>query len=73
MIDGLACEAVGNLATWAIMAREYFFFTKAVIVAVICRALEVVTRLSIPDHLPFMASPTNQFLELKNGFKVSVS
>ena len=68
MIDGLTCKAIRNLATWAVMALKYFFLAKAVKVAVVCGALEVVTRLSIPDHLPLMASPTDQFLELKNSF-----
>ena len=72
VINGLAFEAVGNLAAWAVMALDYIFLAKAVIVAVICGALNVVTRLSIPDHLPLMASPTNQFLKLKDNFKVSV-
>ena len=72
VIDGLTCEAIRNLATWAVMALKYFFLAKAVKVAVVCRAFEVVTRLSIPDHLPFMASPADQFLQFKNSFKVSV-
>ena len=70
VIDGLASETVRNLATRAVMAYDFILFFKAIKVAIICRALEIVTRLSIPDHLPFMTSPTNQFLELKNCFEV---
>ena len=73
MIDGLASVAIRNLATRAVVAQDFILFFKAVEVAIICGALEVVTRLFISDHLPLMASPAGQFLELKNLFEVSVS
>ena len=73
MVDGLASVAIRNLATRAVVAQDFILFFKAVIVAVVCWALKIVTRLLIPDHLPLMTSPADKFLELKNLFEVSVS
>ena len=73
VIDSLASIAVRNLATWAVMAKYFILFFKAIEVTIVCGALEVVTRLFIPDHLPLMTSPADKFLELKNLFEVSVS
>ena len=55
------------------MAQDFFLLAKTVKVAVICGALHVVTRLSVPDHLPLMTSPSDQFLKLKDRFEVSMS
>ena len=73
MVDGLASEAVWHLAARAVVAHDLVFLAKAVIVTVVGRAFEVVTRLSIPDHLPLMSSPTDQFRDLKKRFEVSLA
>ena len=75
MIDGLASEAVRNLAPWAVMTHDFILLAKTEIVTVICGALEVVARLSIPDHLPLMTSPSDQFIVMKKEkhFEVGVS
>ena len=70
MVDSLATETVRNLATRAVMAHDFILFAKAEKVTVVCRAFEVITRLSIPDHLPLMTSPSDQFSGNKKSFEV---